>query len=49
MSLIPDVPNKTLVVPCNLGNYNLPNLWFFQVVAEYYENVLWVSGNRDYY
>lgn len=49
MSLIPDVPNNTLVIPGDLGNYNLPNLWFLQVVSKHYENVLWVAGNHDYY
>ncbi|GAB6549244.1 hypothetical protein bcgnr5378_07810 [Bacillus cereus] len=48
-SLIPETPSSVLVIPGDMGHYNIQNLMFVQKLKETYKYILIVAGNHDYY
>ncbi|GAB6448805.1 hypothetical protein bcgnr5369_17160 [Bacillus cereus] len=48
-SLIPDNPSRILIIPGDLGHYNLQNYWCLQHLSSIYDYVFLVFGNHDYY
>lgn len=48
-SLIPKQKSKILVIGGDIGHYNRQGYWFLDEVSKFYDKVLIVFGNHDYY
>jgi len=47
--IIPKNPSKTLIIAGDLGHYNKQNVMFLKKLKEYYEHIILVGGNHDFY
>lgn len=47
--LLPENPQKVLVIAGDLGHYERQNKLFIQKLKEFYKHIILVSGNHDYY
>jgi len=47
--LLPEEKADTLVIAGDIGHYNHQNKLMFEVLREYYKDIVWVHGNHDLY
>jgi len=47
--LLPEEKADTLVIAGDIGHYNHQNKLMFEVLREYYKDIIWVHGNHDLY
>ena len=47
--LLPDNPSDVLVIAGDLDNHNFVGSIFIKVLKEYYQHIIWVHGNHDFY
>ncbi|QDS35020.1 metallophosphoesterase [Brevibacillus brevis] len=47
--ILPDIHNKVIVIAGDLGHYNWQNKLFIEELKHFYEHILIVAGNHDYY
>lgn len=47
--IIPEQPSKILVIPGDLGHRNQQNHLFLTMLKTYYDHIILVPGNHDYY
>ena len=47
--LLPEEKSDTLVIAGDIGHYNHQNKLLFEVLREYYKDIIWVHGNHDLY
>ena len=48
-SILPEKINSPLIIAGDLGHYNRQNIFFLEELKKYYENIILVNGNHDYY
>lgn len=48
-SILPEQPQKTLIIAGDLGHYNHQNTFLLEELKKIYENIVLVDGNHDYY
>jgi Icc-related predicted phosphoesterase len=48
-TILPEKPQKVLVIAGDLGHYNHQNLWLLEELKNHYDYIILVSGNHDYY
>lgn len=48
-SILPENPQKTLIIAGDLGHYNHQNIFLLEELKKFYTNIIVVSGNHDYY
>ncbi|WP_289141444.1 metallophosphoesterase [uncultured Brevibacillus sp.] len=48
-AVLPETPQKVLVIAGDMGHYNWQNKLFIEELKQFYEHILIVAGNHDYY
>lgn len=49
LNILPETPSSILIIAGDMGHNNKQNFIFITILKEYYEHILIVPGNHDYY